>query len=232
LDREKTYKLITEDFIENPEIKPQFLDSFLKVVSTVKPEKKNDVIKKELDRLAKLNPSDKEKLSVLADWYNRIGEEDNADIYKKIMLEKYPNSDFTQSVKISEFKGEENLNRKIEIAEEFEEQFSKSKNSEYLYDLIANIYRNKKEYDKALIFLKDNIAKPSSYRFYSVVKRMIDEKADMNIALQISILGVKRGYARGRETIKYVKEVLDRYEHYKQLINFTANDKKILKMDS
>jgi len=192
LDGEKAYKLITEDFIENPEIKPQFLDSFLKVVSTVKPEKKNDVIKKELDRLAKLNPSDKENLSVLADWYNRIGEEDNADIYKKIMLEKYPNSDFAQSVKISEFKGEENLNGKIEIAGEFEEQFSKSKNSEYLYDLIANIYRNKKEYDKALKFLRDNIAKPSSYRFYSVVKRMIDEKADMNIALQISILGVER----------------------------------------
>jgi membrane-bound lytic murein transglycosylase F len=30
---------------------------------------------------------------------------------------------------------------------------------------------------------------------------------------------VKRGYARGRETVKYVKEILERYEHYQQLIN-------------
>ncbi|MCZ6701793.1 MAG: transporter substrate-binding domain-containing protein [Ignavibacteria bacterium] len=30
---------------------------------------------------------------------------------------------------------------------------------------------------------------------------------------------VKRGYARGNETIKYVKEILDRYEQYEQLIN-------------
>ena len=30
---------------------------------------------------------------------------------------------------------------------------------------------------------------------------------------------VKRGYARGKETVKYVKEILERYEHYKQLIN-------------
>ncbi len=192
LDREKAYILITEDFIENPDIKTQFLDSFLKVVFTVKPETKNDVIKKELDRLAKFNPSDKEKLSVLADWYDRIGEEDKADEYKNIILKKFPNSDFAQNVKISEFKGEENLNRKIEIAEEFEEQFSKSENSEYLYDLITNIYRNNKEYDKALKFLKDKINKPSSYRFYSVVKRMLDEKADMSIALQISNLGVER----------------------------------------
>ncbi len=29
---------------------------------------------------------------------------------------------------------------------------------------------------------------------------------------------VKRGYARGRETVKYVKEILERYRQYKQLI--------------
>jgi membrane-bound lytic murein transglycosylase F len=30
---------------------------------------------------------------------------------------------------------------------------------------------------------------------------------------------VKYGYARGIETYNYVKEVLDRYEHYKNIIN-------------
>jgi membrane-bound lytic murein transglycosylase F len=30
---------------------------------------------------------------------------------------------------------------------------------------------------------------------------------------------VKRGYARGKETVKYVKEILERYDHYKLLIN-------------
>lgn len=30
---------------------------------------------------------------------------------------------------------------------------------------------------------------------------------------------VSRGYARGTETVKYVKEILERYDHYKQLIN-------------
>ena len=29
---------------------------------------------------------------------------------------------------------------------------------------------------------------------------------------------VKRGYARGKETVKYVKEILERYEQYNQLI--------------
>ena len=30
---------------------------------------------------------------------------------------------------------------------------------------------------------------------------------------------VNSGYARGKETVKYVKEILERYDHYKQLIN-------------
>ncbi|MCH7773252.1 MAG: TlpA family protein disulfide reductase [Bacteroidetes bacterium] len=192
LDREKAYKLIIEDFEKNPEVKTRFLDSYLKVVSTVKPEKKDKIIKKELEILAESNPSDEEGLTVLAEWYSRIELEDEADKYKSIIIEKYPNSEFAESVKIKEFKKEEDLNKKIKIAAEFEDQFSKNRNSEYLYDLIANVYRNNKEYDKAFEFLKNNINKPSSYRFYSVVNRMLDEDADMNLALKIADLGVDR----------------------------------------
>ena len=192
LDREKAYKLIIEDFEKNPEVKTRFLDSYLKVVSTVKPEKKDKIIKKELEIFAESNPSDEEGLTVLAEWYSRIELEDEADKYKSIIIEKYPNSEFAESVKIKEFKKEEDLNKKIKIAAEFEEQFSKNEHSEYLYDLIANEYRNKKEYEMALKFLEENIDKPSSYRFYSVVNRMLDEDADMNLALKIADLGVVR----------------------------------------
>ncbi len=45
LDREKAFKYLSEDFKTNPEIKPRFLDSYFKVVSSVKPEKKDKIIK-------------------------------------------------------------------------------------------------------------------------------------------------------------------------------------------
>jgi peroxiredoxin len=192
LDREKAYKFMKEEFEKNPEIKTLFLDSYFKILSSVKPEKKDIIIKKELDALAETNPTGEEDLAVLANWYSRVGLEDHADKYKSIIMEKYPNGEFAESVKIKEFKKEEDLNKKIQIAIEFEERFSKNKNSEYLYDLIANEYRNKREYETALKFLADNIDKPSSYRFYSVVDRMIDEDADMNLALKIADLGVER----------------------------------------
>jgi thiol-disulfide isomerase/thioredoxin len=192
LDREKAFKYLSEDFNINPEIKSRFLDSYFKVVTSVKPEKKDIIIKKELDAFAETNPTDEEGLTVLANWYSKVGLKDEAKKYKNISLEKYPNSKFAESVKIKEFKKEKDLNKKIKIAEEFEGQFSKNKNSEYLYDLIANEYRNKKEYEMALKFLEENINNPSSYRFYSVVNRMLDEDADMDLALKIADLGVER----------------------------------------
>ncbi|TDJ56759.1 MAG: TlpA family protein disulfide reductase [Ignavibacteria bacterium] len=192
LDREKAYKYLSEDFKANPDIKPRFLDSYFKVVTSVKPEKKEIIIKKELDAFAETNPTDEEALAVLSNWYSSVGLKDQAEKYKIISIEKFPNSEFAESVKIKEFKKEEDLNKKIEIAAEFEDQFSKNRNSEYLYDLIANVYRNNKEYYKAFEFLKNNINKPSSYRFYSVVNRMLDENADMNLALKIADLGVER----------------------------------------
>lgn len=192
LDREKAFNYLSEDFKLNPEIKSRFLDSYFKVVTSVKPEKKDIIIKKELDAFAVTNPTDEEGLAVLANWYSKVGLEDEEEKYKSIIIEKYPNSEFAESVKIKEFKKADHLDKKIKIAAEFEEQFSKNRNSEYLYDLIANEYRNKKEYEMALKFLEENIDKPSSYRFYSVVNRMLDEDADMDLALKIAELGVER----------------------------------------
>ena len=192
LDREKAFKYLSKDFKTNPDIKPRFLDSYFKVVTSVKPEKKDIIIKKELDVFAETNPTDEEQLIVLNEWYDRLGEDQYAEKYKDQLLQKYPKGKFAEVQKIKEFKKEKDVNKKIELAQKFEKEFPESDYKEYPYNIIANVYRNNKEYDKAFEFLKNNINKPSSYRFYSVVNRMLDEDADMNLALKIADLGVDR----------------------------------------
>lgn len=191
-DKEKAYKLIVEDFTDYPEIKPLFLHTYFEVVSGIKPEKKESIIKKELDALAKTNPSGVEALTVLADWYQRLGEEELAENYKSKLLEKYPESEFAEELKIKDFKKLDDVNKKIELAEKFENDFPNSVNIDYLYDKIANVYRDEKDYNKALSFLQTYGDKTSTYRFYSVVKRMLDENADMKTASGITYLGVER----------------------------------------
>jgi thiol-disulfide isomerase/thioredoxin len=191
-DKEKAFKLIVKDFTEHPEIKPLFLHTYFEVVSGIKPEKKEGIIKNELDALAQTNPSDVEALTVLADWYQRLGEEELAEEFKSKLVEKYPDSEFVENLKIMDFKKEEDVNIKIKLAADFEKQFPNSENIDYLYDKIANVYRDEKDYSKALNFLQTYGEKTSTYRFYSVVKRMLDENADMNQALKIINPGVDR----------------------------------------
>ena len=191
-DKEKAYKLIVKDFTEHPEIKPIFLHTYFEVVSGIKPEKKEAIIKKELDALAKTKPSGVEALTVMADWYQRLGEEEVAEEYSAKLLEKYPDSEYFENLRIKEFKKEKDVDKKIKLAKDFEMDFPESENIDYFYDIIANVYRDEKDYSTALNFLKENGNKTSSYRFYSVVKRMLDENADMNQALKIIDIGVER----------------------------------------
>jgi thiol-disulfide isomerase/thioredoxin len=191
-DKEKAYKLIVNDFTEHPEIKPLFLNTYFEVVSGIKPEKNEGIIKKELDELAKSNPSGVEELTVMADWYARLGDEKLAEEYKTKLIDNYPDSEFLENLRIKEFKKEEEVDKKIKMAQDFEKDFPNSENIDYFYDIIANVYRDEKDYSTALNFLKENGNKTSSYRFYSVVKRMLDENADMDQALKIIELGVDR----------------------------------------
>ena len=193
INRDKAFKLINEDFTKHPEIKPRFLKSYFEVISAVKPDEKNKIIGEELNNLAASNPKSEDELSILNDWYGRIGDNGKSEEYKKILLKKYPQCELAKDEMIEKFKSEQDINKKIEIAQEFEQKFADHEYTEYLYDLIANTFRDNQEYDKELNFLKENVNKPSTYRFYSVVSRMLDENADMNTALKISELAVDRG---------------------------------------
>lgn len=191
-DKEKAFKYLKEDFDKNPKIKNRFFNSYFEVLSVVKPEKRDKIIKEELDILAETNPLDEERLLVLNDWYEDIGEKNKADFYGNILLEKFPHGKFVENLKIKEFKKEKNAEKKSELAENFEKEFPESEYIQYMYDVTANVYRDNREYEKALDFLSNNRDKTSTYRFYSIVKRMLDEDADMNTALAISELGVER----------------------------------------
>jgi thiol-disulfide isomerase/thioredoxin len=61
-----------------------------------------------------------------------------------------------------------------------------------MYDLVANSYRDTKDYKKALEFLQKNKNKVSPYRFYIVIKRMLEENNDFTTALKLAKLGEER----------------------------------------
>ncbi len=135
---------------------------------------------------------------VLTKWYSQLGNQEKAEEYDKYIKENYPKSEYVQQQKYSEFREINDVNDKINFLQEYEKDYPGSDYIVSMYDLIANAYRDQKDYQKALEFLTENQNKVSTFRFYSVANRMLTENADMEIALQIA----KLGETRNRQEVK------------------------------
>ena len=191
-NKEKALELFEEEFKTNPDQKKNFYQAYFEVINAVKTDDREKILNDELVMLEKRNDKTEDDYTVLANWYSELGNKENADEYDKYIKENYPQSEYVQLKKYNEFREIKDVNEQIKFLQDYEKEFSESKYTEFLYDLIANNYRDQKDYRKALEFLTENKDRVSTFRFYSVVKRMLSEGADMDIALQIAKLGESR----------------------------------------
>ena len=190
-DRDKAYSFFEEEFKANPQVKEKFLQPYFETINVVRVEDSKTIIKAELEELEKKNELSEENYKLLADWYSKLDNIEKAELYEKVINEKFPQSEYVQIQKYLEFRKLEDVNDKIVFAEKYENEHPGTEYIEYMHDLIANSFRDAKDYKSAYEFLTNNSNKVSTYRFYSVAKRMIDEKTDMKTALEITKLGVK-----------------------------------------
>ena len=191
-DKDKAYSLFNKEFKINPEQKKNYYQPYFEVVYAVRTEDRDKILNNELAHLEQQSDKSNDDYVVLADWYSKLGNKEKADEYDKYIKENYPTSEYIQKQMYEEFRKIKDINKKIEYLKNFEKKFSKSDYTQNMYDLIANAYRDKKDYKQALNFLTENKNRVSTFRFYSVVSRMLEENADMNIALQIAKLGENR----------------------------------------
>ena len=194
-DKDKAYSLFKEEFKKNPDQKKNYYQSYFEVVYAVRLEDRDKILNDELSQLEQKPDKSDEEYAVLANWYSKIGNEEKADKYDKFIEANFPTSEYLQAKRYKEFRAINDVNEKINYLKKFEKQFPESDFTTTMYDLIANAYRDKKDYNQALKFLTDNKNRVSTFRFYSVVSRMLQENADMIIALQIAKLGEERNRA-------------------------------------
>jgi peroxiredoxin/tetratricopeptide (TPR) repeat protein len=191
-DKDKAYSLFNEEFKINPDQKKNYYQSYFEVVYALRLEDRDKILNDELAQLEKRPDKSEEDYAVLANWYSKLGNKEKGDKYGKYIKENFLSSEYVQEQMYKEFRAITYVNEKINYLKKFEKKFPESKYAENMYDLIANAYRDKKDYKQALKFLTENKNRVSTFRFYSVVSRMLEENADMNTALQISKLGEER----------------------------------------
>jgi thiol-disulfide isomerase/thioredoxin len=191
-NKEKAFELFNEEFKTNPEVKKDFLHSYFETVFATKLDDREKIITQELEILEAENSLSEKNYELLATWYSKLNNGAKAEQYEKIIEGKFPKSDYIQEKLYLEYRAETNVNKKMELLRQFENNFPNSKYIKTMYDLVANSYRDTKDYDKALEFLKENKDNVSPYRFYVIVNRMLEENSEMDIALQLAELGEKR----------------------------------------
>ena len=191
-DKDKAYSLYNEEFKINPDQKKNYYQSYFEVVYAVRLDDRDKILNDELAQLEQTPNKTEEDYLVLANWYSKLGNEEKANDYDKYIKENFPTSEYVQEQMYKEFREIKNVDEKINYLKNYEEKFPDSEFLVNMYDLIANAYRDKKDYKQALNFLTENKNRVSTFRFYSVVNRMLEENTDMNIALQISKLGEER----------------------------------------
>lgn len=206
-NREKALQLFEEDFKINPDQKKNYYQSYFEVIAAVKPDEHQKIIGDELSIIEQSQNKTESDFEILADWYDELGNAEKAEEYDKYLDENFPKSEYVQTKKYMQFRELINVDEKISFVKKYEIDYPESKYTVNMYDLIANTYRDQKDYKKALEFLSENQNKVSTFRFYSVVSRMLNENADMEIALQIA----KLGEARNRQEVKSPREKKPEY---------------------
>ncbi|MEJ2103676.1 MAG: TlpA disulfide reductase family protein [Ignavibacteriaceae bacterium] len=191
-DKDKAYSLFNEEFKIHPDQKKNYYQSYFEVVYSVRSDDRDKILNNELAQLERRSDKSEEDYAVLANWYSKLVNQEKSEKYDKFIKENFPTSEYIQEQMYKEFRNITDINEKIEYLKNFEKKFPESDYTQNMYDLIANAYRDKKDYKHALNFLKENKNRVSTFRFYSVVSRMLEENADMNTALQISKLGEER----------------------------------------
>ena len=180
-----------KDFDSNPELKNEYMDPYLNVATKLNQDNEASIIIRELAGLY-TKADNVDDYAILAKWYDKANMQTRADIYKKILEDKYPGSEFVQREKYEAFYNEQNIKNKLKMLGEFESAYPESKYLSNFYDLIAIYYLQNNKYLKLKDFMETNVSKPSTYRFYSVSTKMLDNDKYPLIALDIAKLGVDR----------------------------------------
>lgn len=180
-----------KDFEKNPLVKNDFMDPYLGVETKLNKDNTASIIIRELSGYQSHAKTEKE-YAVLANWYDKADMTNRAETYKKILEDKYPNSDFVQRERYEAFHNETNIKKQLELLADFEKSYPQSQYLTNCYDIIAINYLAKKQYNRLREFFQNNVSKPSTYRFYSVSTKMLDNKTEPKIAMEIAKLGVDR----------------------------------------
>lgn len=152
----------------------RMLDEYWYMLSEFNKDSAAQIIKSQLDQLAKNEEKTSDEIGLLANWYGRINEPVLAAKYKE-ELQKIEPQDFSIEIqRYRECSDARSISRKRELTIAFIKDFPNSHFIEYLHNKMISAYAQRKQYQQALNYLDANVKNPSSRFLSSLARDMID----------------------------------------------------------
>jgi len=126
-DQELAKEYFDKEFTAHPEMKPEYLSSYLSILARQKKAEAEKLILAELASLASKPDPSKHDLTTLTYWYNREKKPEEAQKYTPLLLQKDPKGDFAQGQMFEELYKAQDPAKKLELAEKFKTEFPGSK---------------------------------------------------------------------------------------------------------
>ncbi|MGC8745196.1 MAG: redoxin domain-containing protein [Candidatus Saccharicenans sp.] len=182
-DLNEALKLTEEDFQTNPQIKKEFVNSYLRLLQNVKPEGWDKKIQSFLDEVSTQADLDDSTLTTLYRFYAQVGNQEKAMALLQ-QAQRNPKGEFFQIQAVMQLQSTQDLKQRLELFQKFKADFPDSKYIDSIIGMIAQNLFEEKKLEEAANFLDENRPNVQPYYFYVIASQANQNEGQSDLALK------------------------------------------------
>lgn len=182
-DLNQALKLTEEDFATNPQIKKEFVNSYLRLMQATKPEGWDKKLEVFLEEVSSQPDLDDSTLTTLYRFYAQTGNQEKAQALLQ-QAQKNPKGEFFQIQAIMQLQTITDSKQKMEFLKKFKEDFPDSKYLDSIIRLITQGFFQENKLEEANDFLLENRTMAQPYFFYMIASEASKTPEKTDLALR------------------------------------------------
>jgi len=203
-DQQRALELFEKDFSAHPEVKREFLASYLGLVAGLKKEEGEKIARQEIEKLAKSPDLTVKDLNILYSWSIRLKNGDDTRKYAALIRERDPGGEFVQTERLQEYYTTEDIAQKTRLLDKFLSDFPNSEMTPQVHYLMASAFAKKGEYREAKVYL-DRYGAAANWTCYSMLAADM-AKNNKDLALAETLAAKAADLVRREEKTPTIKK--------------------------
>ncbi len=189
-DPEAALNKFQKEFEAHPELKAEFLGEYLQTLKNAARENWEDKALQVLDEVASRENLDEETLNPMVYWYRTLGNEEKAEEFAVMLREKYPEGGFVEVERFREVYEEKDLEKRMELARKFEEEYPESERLDTLHYLIVSGLLNQGKIQEMESYFEEHPALDYARVFNMAASKLLEQGKYPELALKLAGRGI------------------------------------------